>query len=197
MGELYATRSREVAALWNEGECTLIHGDDHIGNLFVDGDRTGFYDWAVASRFPGMRDVSYFLCNSLPARRASDRGGGAAGPLPIGAGQPRLHARARSPARAVPVVLGLLVDLGDHDGSHGVAVAAGRSGPPGHGAHDAGPDRSRRAQLCSANGSADRVGVSPRRSGLDGASMPAETNCHMASAACAASCGSVPEMVEA
>jgi hypothetical protein len=66
MGELYATRSREVAALWNEGECTLIHGDDHIGNLFVDGERTGFYDWAVASRFPGMRDVSYFLCNSLP-----------------------------------------------------------------------------------------------------------------------------------
>jgi hypothetical protein len=52
----------------------LIHGDDHIGNLFVDAGRTGFYDWAVASRHPGMRDVSYFLCNSLPTdvRRAEE-----------------------------------------------------------------------------------------------------------------------------
>jgi aminoglycoside phosphotransferase (APT) family kinase protein len=58
--------------LFNEGEHTLIHGDDHIGNLFVDDGRTGFYDWAVASRAPGVRDVAYFLCNSLPVetRRA-------------------------------------------------------------------------------------------------------------------------------
>lgn len=66
MGELYIARSRDIGALWNEGERTLIHGDDHIGNLFVDDGRTGFYDWAVASRYPGMRDVAYFLCNSLP-----------------------------------------------------------------------------------------------------------------------------------
>src|SRR5690606_36322920 len=60
--------------LFNEGERTLNHGDDHIGNLFVDAGRTGFYDWAVASRFPGMRDVAYFLRNSLPAelRRAQE-----------------------------------------------------------------------------------------------------------------------------
>jgi hypothetical protein len=34
-----------------------------------------FYDWAVAGRAPGVRDVAYFLCNSLPveARRAEDR----------------------------------------------------------------------------------------------------------------------------
>jgi hypothetical protein len=66
LGEIYIAGNREIGALWNEGERTLIHGDDHIGNLFVDGGRTGFYDWAVASRFPGMRDVAYFLCNSLP-----------------------------------------------------------------------------------------------------------------------------------
>jgi hypothetical protein len=74
LGELYVTRYREVGALWNEGERTLVHGDDHIGNLFVDRGRTGFYDWAVASRFPGMRDVAYFLCNSLPThlRRAEE-----------------------------------------------------------------------------------------------------------------------------
>jgi Ser/Thr protein kinase RdoA (MazF antagonist) len=72
MCETYMGHNRAIGALWNEGERTLIHGDDHIGNLFVDGGRTGFYDWAVASRFPGMRDVAYFLCNSLPTevRRA-------------------------------------------------------------------------------------------------------------------------------
>ena len=38
----------------------------------VDGGRTGFYDWAAASQYPGMRDVAYFLTNSLPTevRRA-------------------------------------------------------------------------------------------------------------------------------
>ena len=76
IAELYMTRNRDIGALWNEGERTLIHGDDHIGNLFVDNGRTGFYDWAVASRYPGMRDVAYFLCNSLPTetRRAEQDG---------------------------------------------------------------------------------------------------------------------------
>jgi hypothetical protein len=74
LGELYVERYREIGSLWNEGERTLIHGDDHIGNLFVDDHRTGFYDWAVASRHPGMRDVAYFLCNSVPTevRRAEE-----------------------------------------------------------------------------------------------------------------------------
>jgi aminoglycoside phosphotransferase (APT) family kinase protein len=67
LGQLYIARNRDIGTLWNSsGTPTLIHGDDHIGNLFVDRGRTGFYDWAVASRFPGMRDVAYFLCNSLP-----------------------------------------------------------------------------------------------------------------------------------
>lgn len=66
LGRIYVGHHREITQLWNEGERTLIHGDDHIGNLFVEGGRTGFYDWAVASRYPGMRDVAYFLCNSLP-----------------------------------------------------------------------------------------------------------------------------------
>jgi hypothetical protein len=41
-----------------------------MGNLFVDvrnGDRTGFLDWAMIGRSPGLRDVSYVLCNSIPA----------------------------------------------------------------------------------------------------------------------------------
>jgi hypothetical protein len=74
LGELYIARHREIGALWGEGEPTLIHGDDHIGNLFVDGGRTGFYDWAIASRYPGMRDVAYFMCSSMPTglRRAEE-----------------------------------------------------------------------------------------------------------------------------
>ena len=72
LGELYAKHSLDIVALFNEGERTLIHGDTHSGNLFVDAGRTGFYDWAVAGRGPGVRDVAYFLCNSLPVetRRA-------------------------------------------------------------------------------------------------------------------------------
>lgn len=75
MVDYYAGHHAVIARLWAEGETTLIHGDDHVGNLFVDGGRTGFFDWAVASRFPGMRDVAYFLCNSLPTevRRESEQ----------------------------------------------------------------------------------------------------------------------------
>jgi hypothetical protein len=68
LAELYIGRSGDVIALYGEGEQTLVHGDDHVGNLFVDGGRTGFYDWAVACRAPGVRDVAYFLCNSLPVQ---------------------------------------------------------------------------------------------------------------------------------
>ncbi|RDH74776.1 hypothetical protein DVS77_29300 [Mycolicibacterium moriokaense] len=74
LGELYAKRSLDIVALFNEGDRTLIHGDTHSGNMFVDAGRTGFYDWAVAGRAPGVRDVAYFLCNSLPvaSRRADE-----------------------------------------------------------------------------------------------------------------------------
>jgi aminoglycoside/choline kinase family phosphotransferase len=75
LGELYAARSLDIIALFNEGKRTLIHGDTHSGNLFVDAGRAGFYDWAVAGRGPGVRDVAYFLCNSLPVetRRAEEK----------------------------------------------------------------------------------------------------------------------------
>jgi hypothetical protein len=67
LGELYITRFSDLSALYREGVRTLVHGDNHIGNLFLDADGTaGFYDWAIATSQPGMRDVSYFLCNSLP-----------------------------------------------------------------------------------------------------------------------------------
>lgn len=74
LGEFYVQRHADIVALGLEGDRTLIHGDSHIGNLFVDNGRTAFYDWAAAMRLPGMRDVAYFFCNSLPTeiRRAEE-----------------------------------------------------------------------------------------------------------------------------
>jgi Ser/Thr protein kinase RdoA (MazF antagonist) len=58
LGELYGARSLDIIALFNEGDRTLIHGDTHSGNLFVDSGRAGCYDWTVAGRGPGVRDVA-------------------------------------------------------------------------------------------------------------------------------------------
>jgi aminoglycoside phosphotransferase (APT) family kinase protein len=64
-----------LESLWAEGERTFIHGDTHLGNLFFDGDRVGFFDWQICAYAPGMRDVSYFLSNSLASalRAAHER----------------------------------------------------------------------------------------------------------------------------
>jgi hypothetical protein len=69
---LYVDHHERICDLWDEGESTVIHGDTHTGNQFVDGPRVGLYDWAVLSRSPGIRDVAIFLCNSCPTdvRRA-------------------------------------------------------------------------------------------------------------------------------
>jgi hypothetical protein len=78
LAEAYVEHSYEVLRRYREGECTLAHGDPHLGNLFVDGDdptRTGFLDWAVVSHAPGMRDVAYVLSASTPTdlRRAHEQ----------------------------------------------------------------------------------------------------------------------------
>lgn len=65
----YLAHAPDVVAMQREGTGTLVHGDNHLGNLYVDtraGGRTGFLDWAVICRSPGMRDVTYVLCNSVP-----------------------------------------------------------------------------------------------------------------------------------
>lgn len=69
IADIYLSRAPDIVELMREGAGTLVHGDSHIGNLFVDveaGNRTGFLDWAVVCRAPGIRDVSYVLCNSVP-----------------------------------------------------------------------------------------------------------------------------------
>ena len=69
IADIYLSRTDDIGRLWNRGAGTLIHGDPHLGNLFVDvegGNRTGFLDWAVLGHAPGPRDVAYVLCNSVP-----------------------------------------------------------------------------------------------------------------------------------
>ncbi len=71
---LYSEHHERVCELWDEGEQTLIHGDTHAGNQFLDGEQVGLYDWAVISRSPGIRDIAIYLGNSCPTdvRRRED-----------------------------------------------------------------------------------------------------------------------------
>ena len=64
--DAYIEHYGAIVDLWDEGPKTMIHGDTHAGNQFVDGDGIGIYDWAVISRSPGIRDIGIFLCNSCP-----------------------------------------------------------------------------------------------------------------------------------
>lgn len=73
LGELYVERFVDINGLYRRGERTLVHGDDHMGNLFIDDTgRVGFYDWAIASVLPPARDVAYYLALAVPTeiRRA-------------------------------------------------------------------------------------------------------------------------------
>ena len=75
LAEVYVPRAEQVPDLIAKGTPTLIHGDAHLGNMFIDGDQSGFLDWAMVGCAPGMRDVAYFLGNSVPTdlRRAQER----------------------------------------------------------------------------------------------------------------------------
>jgi hypothetical protein len=65
VAEMYIADPDAVVALWQAGAQTLIHGDAHIGNLFIDGGRVGFLDWGLLTIMTPMRDVSYFLTMSM------------------------------------------------------------------------------------------------------------------------------------
>lgn len=79
--EIRAAVPRIVAArdtledAWARGPLTLIHGDAHAGNLYFLPNAVGLLDWQLAQRAQGMRDVAYFLTNSLPiaVRREHER----------------------------------------------------------------------------------------------------------------------------
>ena len=54
---------------WYKGPLTLVHGDSHLGNCFEymgpEGPRVGLMDFQATHWSKGMRDVQYFLINSL------------------------------------------------------------------------------------------------------------------------------------
>ncbi|CAA0109181.1 Uncharacterised protein [Halioglobus japonicus] len=52
---------------WFSGPLSLLHGDSHLGNFFVSGDEMGMLDWQAAHWGKGIRDVQYFLIDSMPA----------------------------------------------------------------------------------------------------------------------------------
>ena len=52
---------------WFSGPLSLLHGDSHLGNFFVSGDEMGMLDWQAVHWGKGIRDVQYFLIDSLPA----------------------------------------------------------------------------------------------------------------------------------
>ncbi len=59
----------EVLNAWYEGPLTLVHGDSHLGNCFAYPDRgattVGLIDFQAVHWSKGIRDVQYFLINSM------------------------------------------------------------------------------------------------------------------------------------
>ncbi len=52
---------------WTSGPLTLVHGDSHLGNHYLCGEDAGMLDWQAVQWGKGVRDVQYFLTDSLPA----------------------------------------------------------------------------------------------------------------------------------
>lgn len=114
---------------WERGAWSIIHGDCHWGNLFLDGDRIGFFDWGCMAYMPGMRDVGYFLCMGLPIadRRRYERdliriyrervaaGGGPAMSQEDAWLLHRIHAAYTVPASAPAAIYELVKDEVDFD----------------------------------------------------------------------------------
>ena len=74
-GNLFVDHHERIDRLWNEGPQTYIHGDTHIGNVFLDGTRVGFHDWGLSRVSTPLRDISYLLTMTVEPeeRRRSER----------------------------------------------------------------------------------------------------------------------------
>jgi len=66
-------RYREIARQLDRGPHTLLHGDPHPGNLYVDGDRVGLLDWQVLRRGNALRAVTYLMVLGLDTATRQDR----------------------------------------------------------------------------------------------------------------------------
>lgn len=74
VAEAYIADRDLLQDAWELGPTTVLHGDAHIGNVFVDGAlaRLGFFDWGLMTVGSPLRDISYFLTMTLdPAARAA------------------------------------------------------------------------------------------------------------------------------
>ena len=59
-------RREALEDAWAEPPVTLIHGDPHLGNLYLEPDGApGFLDWQLVRVGQGIRDVAHFLITSL------------------------------------------------------------------------------------------------------------------------------------
>jgi Phosphotransferase enzyme family len=74
-GELYVEHHERLDRLWHSGPQTYVHGDPHIGNVFLDDGRVGFFDWGLSRVSTPMRDASYFLTMTVDPeeRRRSEQ----------------------------------------------------------------------------------------------------------------------------
>jgi hypothetical protein len=66
MADLYLAHGVDLNDVLFEGTQTLIHGDCHIGNMLRDASGPILLDWAMVGAGPGLRDVAYFIGNSIP-----------------------------------------------------------------------------------------------------------------------------------
>ena len=75
IAELYIDHHDELQRFWHEGPHTIIHGDAHIGNLFLADGRVGFLDWGIINVNTPMRDISYLMtmAMSIEDRREHER----------------------------------------------------------------------------------------------------------------------------
>jgi aminoglycoside phosphotransferase (APT) family kinase protein len=75
ISEIYFAHHDDLQRLWHEGPPTVIHGDPHLGNLFLDAKRVGFLDWGIINVNTPMRDISYFMTMAMAVedRRANER----------------------------------------------------------------------------------------------------------------------------
>jgi aminoglycoside phosphotransferase (APT) family kinase protein len=75
MAQLYIERRAELDEIWLRGPTTVLQGDSHVGNLFLDAHRVGFLDWGLIQLGTPMRDVGYFITMALSPedRRAHER----------------------------------------------------------------------------------------------------------------------------
>jgi thiamine kinase-like enzyme len=75
LAALYIERQADLEAVWTGEPVTVLHGDGHVGNLFVDGGRPGLLDWGLIQLGTPIRDVGFFITMALsPAnRRAHER----------------------------------------------------------------------------------------------------------------------------